>query len=123
MAAKILIADDEPFIARSLSYVLEKSGYEIYIARDGEEAVRRAVDVKPDLVFLDLMMPKKNGYEVCTEIRNHPELQHVPIILITAKGQKADLERGLQAGANEYMTKPFSPTQVVARVKEVLGAQ
>ena len=123
MAAKILIADDEPFIARSLSYVLEKSGYEIYIAKDGEEAVRRAIDVKPDLVFLDLMMPKKNGYEVCTEIRNHPELQRVPIILITAKGQKTDLERGLQAGANEYMTKPFSPTQVVARVKEVLEAQ
>ncbi len=123
MAAKILIADDEPFIARSLSYVLEKSGYEIYIARDGEEAVRRAVDVKPDLVFLDLMMPKKNGYEVCEELRNHPELQRIPIILITAKGQKADLERGLQAGANEYMTKPFSPTQVVARVKEVLGPQ
>ncbi len=123
MAAKILIADDEPFIARSLSYVLEKSGYEIYIARDGEEAVQRAVDVKPDLVFLDLMMPKKNGYEVCEELRNHPELQRIPIILITAKGQKADLERGLQAGANEYMTKPFSPTQVVARVKEVLGPQ
>ncbi len=122
MSAKILIADDEPFIARSLSYVLEKSGYEIYLARDGEEALRRAIDVKPDLVFLDLMMPKKNGYEVCSEIRNHPELQSVPIILITAKGQKADLERGLEAGANEYMTKPFSPTQVVARVKQVLGA-
>ncbi|HFE53339.1 MAG TPA: response regulator [Bacteroidetes bacterium] len=122
MSAKILIADDEPFIARSLSYVLEKSGYEIYLARDGEEALRRAIDVKPDLVFLDLMMPKKNGYEVCSEIRNHPELQNVPIILITAKGQKADLERGLEAGANEYMTKPFSPTQVVARVKQVLGA-
>ena len=122
MGAKILIADDEPFIARSLSYVLEKSGYEIYLARDGEEALRRAIDVKPDLVFLDLMMPKKNGYEVCSEIRNHPELRDVPIILITAKGQRADLERGLKAGANEYMTKPFSPTQVVTRVKQVLDA-
>jgi len=121
MAKRILVVDDEPFIVRSLTFVLKKQGYETITATDGEEALAKIRHHKPDLVFLDVMMPKKNGYEVCQEVRANPEMSTVYIIMLTARGQEADRERGLRLGVNEFMTKPFSPSRVIERVKTVLG--
>lgn len=118
---KILIVDDEPFIIRSLEFVLRKEGYDIATASNGEEAMSAIRESKPRLVFLDVMMPKKNGYEVCEEVKGDPGLRDIHIVMLSAKGQEADKEKGLSMGANEFITKPFSPSQVVSRVKEILG--
>ena len=118
---KILVVDDEPFICRSLTFVLRKDDYLVFEARNGEEALAAIKLHKPDLVFLDVMMPKINGFEVTERVRNDPELAHVKIILLTAKGQESDREVGKTAGANDYMTKPFSPTKILERAREILG--
>jgi len=118
----VLVVDDEPFICRSLSFVLRKGNYRVLEARDGEEALAAIRANKPDLVFLDVMMPKLNGFEVTQRIRANKDLDHVHIILLTAKGQDSDREIGIQAGANDYMTKPFSPTKILERAREILGA-
>lgn len=116
----ILVVDDEPFICRSLSFVLRKGNYKVLEARNGEEALAAIREHRPDLVFLDVMMPKINGFEVTEFVRSDPELVHTKIILLTAKGQDSDREIGRKAGADDYMTKPFSPRELVARVKAVL---
>ena len=121
IAKKILVVDDEPFIVRSLTFVLKKQGYKTIIATDGEEAVAKIREEKPDLVFLDVMMPKKTGFEVCQEVRGSPEMGDPYIIMLTARGQEADRERGLRLGVNEFMTKPFSPSKIIERVKAALG--
>lgn len=121
MGKKILVVDDSPFIVRSLAFILKKHGYEIITATDGEEALAKIREERPDLVFLDVMMPEKDGYEVCREVRGNPEMGNPYIIMLTARGQEADRERGLRLGADEFMTKPFSPSQVIERVKAVLG--
>lgn len=120
---KVLIVDDEPFICRSLSFVLKKGDYEVFEARNGEEALAAIREHRPDLVFMDVMMPKHSGFEVTQIIREDPdqELAKTRIILLTAKGQDADRELGSQAGADDYMTKPFSPTRILQRAKEILG--
>ena len=118
---KILVVDDEPFICRSLTFVLRKDDYLVFEARNGEEALAAIKLHKPDLVFLDVMMPKINGFEVTERVRSDPELAHVKIILLTAKGQESDREVGKTAGANDYMTKPFSPTKILERAREILG--
>ena len=115
----IIVADDEAFIVRLLSFVLKKEGYEVAEARDGEEAKRLIEASRPKVAFVDVMMPKKNGYELCREIKADPELRDTYLIMLTAKGQEADRDRGLAAGADEYMTKPFSPSQVIQRVAEI----
>jgi CheY-like chemotaxis protein len=117
---RILVVDDEPFILRSLTYVLKKNGYRVDTATNGDEALEQITAHKPSLVFLDLMMPKKNGYEVCEHVRGIPELSHIHIIMLTAKGQDVNREKGFKAGANEYMTKPFSPSQVLERVRQLM---
>ena len=122
MQSKILVVDDEPFICRSLSFVLRKGNYDVIEARNGEEAIAAIRKHKPDLVFLDVMMPKVNGFEVTERVRSDPELAGVKIILLTAKGQESDREVGAAAGANDYMTKPFSPTKILERAREVLGS-
>jgi CheY-like chemotaxis protein len=109
----ILVVDDEPFICRSLTFVLRKDNYKVLEARNGEEALAAIKEHKPDLVFLDVMMPKINGFEVTERVRSDPELAGVKIILLTAKGQESDREVGKTAGANDYMTKPFSPTKIL----------
>ena len=121
IAKKILVVDDAPFIVRSLTFVLKKQGYKTITATDGEEALTKIREEKPDLVFLDVMMPKRDGYEVCQEVRASPEMGTPYIIMLTARGQETDKERGLRLGANEFMTKPFSPSKVIERVKAVLG--
>ena len=117
---KILIVDDEPFILKSLSFVLMKEGFNIETATNGIEAVEKIQKEKPDIVFLDIMMPKMNGMEVCQWIRQDPVLKTIYVIILTAKGQEMDREKGFSIGADEYMTKPFSPSSVVQRIKEIL---
>ena len=118
---RVLVVDDEPHLVRSLIFVLGKEGYNTSSATNGEEAMTQVRESKPDLMFLDVMMPKKNGYEVCQEIKNDPDLRDIYIIMLSAKGQESDREKGLSLGANEFLSKPFSPVQVIARVKELLG--
>ena len=118
---KVLVVDDEPFICRSLSFVLRKDNYDVFEARNGEEALAAIRQHKPDLVFLDVMMPKINGFEVTERVKADPELASVRIILLTAKGQDSDREIGKRVGADDYMTKPFSPTRILERVREILG--
>lgn len=117
----ILIIDDEPYILRSLSYLLTREGFTVETAPDGIEGLKRARAIRPPLIFLDIMMPRLNGYEVCEEIRRDPALAGAYVIMLSAKGQQTDRERGLRGGANEYMTKPFSPREVAQRVSTVLG--
>lgn len=121
-SANILIADDEPYIVRSLSFVLHREGISFEVARDGEEALRKARRHKPKIFFLDIMMPKATGFEVCAKIREDPKLKSIHIIMLTAKGQEEDKQKSMAAGADEYITKPFSPREVVARVKTLLGS-
>lgn len=118
---KILVVDDEPFILRSLTYVLEKSGYEAYTAADGSEALEMLETVKPDLIFLDVMMPNLSGFETCRRIRDMDQFKNVHIIMLTAKGQEKDRIKGLAYGANEYMTKPFSPSKILQRLREIFA--
>jgi DNA-binding response OmpR family regulator len=117
---RILIVDDEPHILRSLGFVLRKAGYEVSEARSGQEALEQLGKAPADLVFLDIMMPGVDGYEVCRKIKSSGGLSATYVILLTAKGQDEDRQRGLASGADEYMTKPFSPTRAVARVEAVL---
>jgi len=118
---KILIVDDEPHVIRSLTFVLSKEGYEVSSAENGEDALAKIRQLKPNLVFLDVMMPKKNGYEVCQEIKKDSSMRDIHVIMLTAKGQETDREQGMGAGADEFMTKPFSPIGVLDKVRELLG--
>lgn len=118
---RILVVDDEPFILRSLTFVLGKEGFVVSTARDGEEALALIRAERPALVVLDVMMPKKNGYEVLQEVKGDEELKDTYILMLTARGQESDRVKGLSLGVNEYMTKPFSPLKVVERVREVLA--
>ncbi|MFO8101200.1 MAG: response regulator [Dehalococcoidia bacterium] len=118
---KVLIVDDDPNLIKSLGYVLQKEGYEFDIAQDGEEAMEKVKETAPGVILLDIMMPRKNGYEVCAEVKGNSGLQDINIVVLSAKSQEADRARGLAAGADEYITKPFSPQTVVQKVKELLG--
>jgi len=117
---KIAIIDDEYFILRLLSYILEEEGYACSVASDGEEGLGLIKREKPDLVFLDINMPKMDGYQVCREIRLDPDIENIYVITLTAMGQDVDQKASLEAGANEYMLKPFNPKIIRKRVAEVL---
>lgn len=116
---RILVVDDEPHLIRSLTFILAKEGYEVLTAVDGEEALLKVRKYKPELLFLDIMMPKKNGYEVCEAIRNMPDLKDTYIIMLSAKGGDINREKALSMGANEFISKPFSPLDVASRVKRI----
>jgi DNA-binding response OmpR family regulator len=123
MGKKILIVDDEVHIRTLLEQALEDLedvGVELLSARDGEEGLQYARDEKPDLMFLDVMMPRKNGYEVCQTIKQDPDLQDIYIILLTAKGQAADKVHGAAVQANEYITKPFNPDEILQKARDIL---
>ncbi len=121
MSGPILVIDDEPYILRSLSYLLQREGYTVETAPNGEEGLRRVRSLRPPLVFLDIMMPHMNGYEVCEQVKQDPALDGTYVIMLSAKGQQIDRERGLLGGADEYMTKPFSPREVAQRVRAILA--
>jgi len=119
---KILIADDNENIREALTYLLEDEGYSLSMAKDGAETLARVREVHPDVLFLDIMMPEINGYDVCRTIKNDPELRNIYVIMLTAKGQAAEQERGRAAGADEYIVKPFSPMEILAKIKNILKA-
>ena len=120
MSKKILIADDEPSIVAAVEFLLQRRGYEVHVARDGDEALRLVEACNPDLVLLDVMMPQKSGYEVCTRIRARPDLQHIKIIMLSAKGRDAEVSKGLALGADVYVTKPFSTRELMAKIHGLL---
>lgn len=126
MDKKILIADDEPFIRTLLEQTLEDfedEGVILLMARNGEEALRLAQTENPDLVFLDIMMPHLSGYEVCRRIKEDAELSSTYVILLTARGQEVDRVRGIDVGADEYITKPFDPDDIIQRTQEILQVE
>jgi DNA-binding response OmpR family regulator len=123
MPKKILVADDEPNIVISLEYLLKREGYAVLVARDGQEALDLITREKPDLVLLDVMMPKKSGFEVCQALRANEALQGIKILMLTAKGRDTDMAKGTALGADDYMTKPFSTRELVEKVATMLGAQ
>jgi two-component system alkaline phosphatase synthesis response regulator PhoP len=120
VSKKILIADDEPNIVAAIEFLLQQSGYEVHIARDGKEALRVVETCVPDLVLLDVMMPLNSGYEVCKRIRERSDWQHIKIIMLSAKGRDAEVNKGLSMGADLYVTKPFSTRELMARIKGLL---
>jgi DNA-binding response OmpR family regulator len=122
MPETVLVVDDEPFILRSLSFVLERAGFVVLQARNGDEALEVLRDARPRVAILDVMMPKRSGFEVCEIVKGDPDLRGTYVILLTAKGQESARDRGVQAGADEYMTKPFSPSRLVERVSEVVNS-
>ncbi|MGZ8298885.1 MAG: response regulator transcription factor [Rhodoplanes sp.] len=116
MPHRVLVVDDEANILLSLEFLMKKAGYEVRTARDGEEALAEMRKARPDLVLLDVMMPKRNGFDVCEMIRANPEWKDVRVIMLTAKGRDVEREKGLAVGADDYITKPFSTREVVERV-------
>lgn len=121
MPQSVLVVDDEGNILLSLEFLMKKAGYEVRLARDGDEALAEIGKARPDLVLLDVMMPKRNGFDVCEAIRANPEWRAMRIILLTAKGRDIEREKGLALGADDYITKPFSTREVVERVTAWIG--
>lgn len=120
---RVLIADDEPHIVLSLEFLLDRAGYETVAAADGEEALDLVHRLRPDLVLLDVMMPKRNGYAVCQAIKSDPSVQAIPVIMLSAKGQEVEVEKGLALGASAYVTKPFGNAEVLEAVRAALHAR
>lgn len=121
MVHKILIVDDEPNIVISLEFLMKKEGFEVAVAGDGEEALAQVASFNPDLMLLDVMMPKKSGFEVCEALRADPAKAGLLIVMLTAKGRDTEVAKGLAIGADAYVTKPFSTKDLVSRVKSMLG--
>jgi len=121
MPKKVLIADDEQNIVISLQFLMKREGFEVFVASDGESALQIMAEHRPDLVLLDVMMPKRNGYEVCQQIRANPAWQGTKVIMLTAKGREIEITKGMALGADAYVTKPFSNKDLVAQAKQLLG--
>jgi two-component system alkaline phosphatase synthesis response regulator PhoP len=118
---KILVVDDEIYIVHILDFSLGMEGYEVVTALDGEQALEKVTSEKPDLIVLDIMMPKLDGYEVCKAIKANSATKHIPVILLSAKGRNVDQKMGFEVGADDYITKPFSPRKLVERINQLLG--
>ena len=117
---RILVVDDDAFIRRPLLYILEEEGFVATAAVDGDDCLARIDDAAPDLVLLDVMMPGRDGFAVCRTLKQHPRWSAVPVILLSAKGQESDRERGLALGAADFLTKPYSPADLLQRVRRHL---
>ena len=120
MSHRILIVDDEPNIVISLEFLLKREGYEVVVAHNGAEALERVRAERPDLAILDVMMPLRNGFEVCQDLRQDPEFKDLRIMMLTAKGRDTEVSKGLALGADVYMTKPFSTRELLAKVKTLI---
>src|SRR5689334_18780778 len=120
MKPRVLIVEDEAPLVTMLRYNLEKEGFEVTEAGDGEEALAQIAEVRPDAVLLDWMLPLVSGIEVCRQIRRAPATRSLPVIMLTARGEEGDRVRGLNSGADDYIVKPFSPTELVARLRAVM---
>ncbi|MEK7204571.1 MAG: response regulator, partial [candidate division NC10 bacterium] len=123
MGARILVADDSVTIQKVVELTFSKEDFVLIPVRSGEEAIRKAKEVQPDLILLDLVMPDKNGYEVCTALRAEPMLRAVPIIMLIGTFEAFDKEQGLRAGANDFLTKPFESQALISKVKQLLFAR
>ena len=123
MNGRILIADDEPNILISLEFLMKREGYQVALARDGQEALDAIARDRPDLVLLDVMMPRKTGFDVCQALRADESSRGVIVVMLTAKGRDTDLAKGMALGADAYMTKPFSTKELVQTVRELLQAR
>ncbi|HMV05122.1 MAG TPA: response regulator [Accumulibacter sp.] len=121
MSKRILIADDEQNIVISIEFLLRREGFEVLVASDGEEALAKVRAERPDLVLLDVMMPRMNGFDVCQALRADPDLGGTRILMLTAKGRDTEVSKGLGLGADGYMTKPFSTKELLAEVRKLLG--
>lgn len=121
MTKRVLIVDDEPNIVAALEFLLQKNGYAVKVAANGEDALARLDAFKPDLVLLDVMMPKVSGYEVCQRMRAHPQWRHIKIVILSAKGREVEVSKGMSLGADLYVTKPFSSSELVATIDKLLS--
>lgn len=121
MNRRILIVDDEPNIVISLEFLMQQSGYDVSVARDGEEALRQMTAFQPDLVLLDVMLPLRNGFEVCQKIRENRVWDRVKLVMLSAKGRELEVTKGLALGADAYITKPFSTRELIERVRSLLA--
>jgi len=121
-ARRVLIAEDEESILASLEFMVRAAGHDARLARDGEQALRALAEYRPDLVLLDLMLPRRSGLEVCAAVRADPSLASTKVLMLTARGGSGDAARGLSAGADAYMVKPFSTRELAQRMRDMLGA-
>ena len=121
MTKKILIADDEVNIVISLEFLVEQAGYQLQSAHTGEDVLQKIASFQPDLILLDVMMPKINGFEVCRRVRQNPDWQHIKIIMLTAKGREVEVAKGLALGADAYIIKPFSTKELMAEIERILN--
>lgn len=119
--AKILIAEDERDIRDLVAFTLRFAGHEVFAAANGEEAVELATKVNPDLILMDVRMPRMTGYEACKVMKANADLKDIPVVFLTARGQETEIQQGLEAGAEEYLLKPFAPDQLTTRVKAILA--
>jgi len=123
VSKKVLIVDDEPNIVAALEFLLEKNGYQVQVAANGEEALAKLDDFSPDLVLLDVMVPKMSGYEVCQRMRAQPKWRDIKIVMLSARGREVEVEKGMSLGADLYVTKPFSSAELVATIGGLLSPQ
>lgn len=119
---KILIVDDEPAIVMSLEYLLRRKQYDVYIARNGREALDAIHNIPPDLILLDIMMPDVDGYEICEHVKTSSELKHIKVIFLSAKSKSSDIEKGYQLGADLYVVKPFSNKDLLLKMGDLLNS-
>jgi len=119
---RVLIVDDEPNIVAALEFLLQKNGYEVKVAANGEAALAQLDAFEPDLVLLDVMMPKVSGYEVCQRMRGEPRWRHIKIVMLSAKGREVEVSKGMSLGADLYVTKPFSSVELVATLDKLLAS-
>lgn len=119
--AKILIAEDERDIRDLVAFTLRFAGHEVFTASNGEEALEMAPQVNPDLILMDVRMPRMTGYEACKAMKANPDLKDIPVVFLSAKGQENEIQQGLEAGAEKYLLKPFAPDQLTVQVKEILA--
>ena len=120
---RVLVVDDEVYILHILDFILGAEGYDVVTATNGEQALQKVREEKPDLVILDIMMPKLDGYETCRMIKNDAATKQIPVILLKAKGREVDQKLGREVGASDYITKPFSPNKLIDRVQAILGVR
>lgn len=119
--AKILVVDDDAFIRRPLEFLLSQEGFRPATAVDGEDCLRQLAEDRPDLIVLDVMMPGKSGLEVCAALRADPQLAQIPVILLSARAQEEDRRRGIEAGAQDYIVKPYVPAELIGRIRALVG--
>ena len=121
MSTKVLVVDDDAFIRRPLEFILREEGFEPFTAVDGDDCLKKVAERRPDLIILDVMMPGRDGFEVCRMLKDDPDLADIPIILLSARGRENDRKKGLMLGAAEFMTKPYSPSDLLRRVRQLLS--